>query len=99
MTHVDTQKQIQERRNRRWIGRELEVLVEGPSKTRPANWTGRTPEHRVVNFPGPAVAGELRKLRIMSATAFSLWAGSVRGFACPTGRAVYYGRVGYPVGR
>ena len=75
------QKGIQERRNRRWIGRELEVLVEGPSKTRPANWTGRTPEHRVVNFPGPAVAGELRRLRIMRSTAFSLWAGPVGGFA------------------
>ncbi len=39
------------------VGREVEVLVEGPSKTDPNRRFGRTPENRVVNFDGDAATG------------------------------------------
>jgi tRNA-2-methylthio-N6-dimethylallyladenosine synthase len=66
------QKEIQERRAQRWVGLEVEVLVEGPSRKNPARWTGRTPEARIVHFEGPAVAGRLERVVVRGATAFSL---------------------------
>jgi tRNA-2-methylthio-N6-dimethylallyladenosine synthase len=64
------QKGIQLRRNGRWVGRTLEVLVEGRSKR--GRWTGRTAENRVVNFEGESAPGRLERVRISAATAFSL---------------------------
>jgi tRNA-2-methylthio-N6-dimethylallyladenosine synthase len=66
------QKGIQERRNRAWVDREVEVLVEGPSKRDSGEWCGRTPEYRVVNFSGPSAPGRRERLRIASSSAFSL---------------------------
>jgi tRNA-2-methylthio-N6-dimethylallyladenosine synthase len=66
------QKAIQDRRMQRWIGRDVEVLVEGPSKRREDEWTGRTPESRVVNFAGTSSVGRLETVRVLRATAFSL---------------------------
>jgi tRNA-2-methylthio-N6-dimethylallyladenosine synthase len=63
---------IQERRNREWVGRTVEVLVEGQSRLRDDQWTGRTPENRIVHFAGPATAGRLLRLRVTHATALSL---------------------------
>ena len=53
------QKPIQERRNRRWIGRTVEVLVEGPNRAECREWTGRTPEARWVHFGGNSAPGRL----------------------------------------
>ena len=39
------------------VGQEVEVLVEGPSKSHPSRRFGRTPENRTVNFDGTAPAG------------------------------------------
>lgn len=66
------QKQIQEERNRRWVGRAAEVLVEGPSKRDPGKRTGRTADNRVVNFSGSHPAGSLQTVEIVDTTAFSL---------------------------
>jgi len=66
------QKEIQEGRNQIWVGRLLEVLVEGKSKRNASRWSGRTPENRVVNFTGESAPGRLERVRILSATAFSL---------------------------
>ena len=66
------QKAIQERRNRRWIGEVVEVLVEGPSKRDRSRWTGRTPENRVVNVPGEALPGRRIPVEITGSSAFSL---------------------------
>lgn len=71
------QNGIQSSRNLDWIGRTVEVLVEGPSEKRPSRWTGRSPEHRVVNFSGRAVPGRLSEVRITGASAFSLRGESV----------------------
>jgi tRNA-2-methylthio-N6-dimethylallyladenosine synthase len=66
------QRSIQERRNRAWIGRRVEVLVEGPSKRDVEEWSGRTPEYRVVNFRGPSSPGRVETLRIVDSGPFSL---------------------------
>jgi tRNA-2-methylthio-N6-dimethylallyladenosine synthase len=66
------QKQIQEAGNRRWHEREVEVLVEGRSKRDAGKWSGRIPEHRVVNFTGEAVPGTLQRVHVTGSTAFSL---------------------------
>ncbi|HJQ99346.1 MAG TPA: tRNA (N6-isopentenyl adenosine(37)-C2)-methylthiotransferase MiaB [Candidatus Polarisedimenticolaceae bacterium] len=66
------QQGIQARRARRWIGRDLEVLVDGPSKRDRSVWSGRTPEARLVHFPGVTVSGRIETVRIEEATPYSL---------------------------
>ncbi len=66
------QQEIQDRRMAAWIGRSVEVLVEGPSKRDPEKWTGRTAESRLVHFVGDSAPGRFERLRITSSTAFSL---------------------------
>jgi tRNA-2-methylthio-N6-dimethylallyladenosine synthase len=86
------QQAIQERRQRAWIGREVEILVEGPSKRIPGRQTGRTPDHRLVHFEGPAARGTLVRVRITEATALSL-----RGVPLPEAgprETVYDGELG-----
>ncbi len=56
----------------RFVGRTLEVLVEGPSRTDPDRLRGRTRHNKVVNFPGLAQAGELTQVTITSATSQTL---------------------------
>ena len=68
----EKQLAIQERRNREWIGREVELLVEGPSKRGDERWSGRTPENRIVHFDGPAPVGALLTVRVTGSTALSL---------------------------
>ena len=46
-------------RAQRFVGRTLEVLVEGPSRTDPSRLRGRTRHNKVVNFTGLAAPGEL----------------------------------------
>ncbi len=66
------QKAIQLERNRFWVDRVVEVLVEGRSARNPGRWTGRTPEHRLVHFEGDSSPGRLERIRIHETTAFSL---------------------------
>jgi tRNA-2-methylthio-N6-dimethylallyladenosine synthase len=66
------QKTIQERRNQRWVGRSVEVLVEGPNRRNEREWTGRTPEARWVHFPGESAPGRVETIRVATASAFSL---------------------------
>jgi tRNA-2-methylthio-N6-dimethylallyladenosine synthase len=66
------QHAVQVRRARRWVGREVEVLVDGPSKRNPSVWSGRTPEGRLVHFPGASGRGRLEFVRVEDATAYSL---------------------------
>jgi tRNA-2-methylthio-N6-dimethylallyladenosine synthase len=58
--------------NEKWIGKEVEVLCEGASKTNPNVLTGYSPEWKVVNFIGKANIGDIVKVRITSASRFSL---------------------------
>jgi tRNA-2-methylthio-N6-dimethylallyladenosine synthase len=68
----ERQKALQEERNRELVGRVAEVLVEGRSKRDGSEWTGRTPENRVVNFAGRSAAGRMESVRIVGSSAFSL---------------------------
>ncbi len=59
-------------RAQRFVGRTLEVLVEGPSRTDPERLRGRTRHNKVVNFTGLAAPGELAQVQIASATSQTL---------------------------
>jgi len=59
-------------RARRFIGRTLEVLVEGRSRTDEARLRGRTRHNKVVNFDGVSAPGELTQVLIESATTQTL---------------------------
>ncbi len=59
-------------RAQRFVGRTLEVLVEGPSRTDPERVRGRTRHNKVVNFGGLAAPGELAAVEIRSATSQTL---------------------------
>jgi tRNA-2-methylthio-N6-dimethylallyladenosine synthase len=48
----ERQREIQQVRNQRLVGQEVEVLVEGHSE-RTGQWIGRTTANRVVNFESP----------------------------------------------
>ncbi len=59
-------------RAQRFVGRTLDVLVEGPSRNDPERMRGRTTHNKVVNFTGLAAPGELTSVRIDSATSQTL---------------------------
>jgi tRNA-2-methylthio-N6-dimethylallyladenosine synthase len=59
-------------RAQRFVGRTIEVLVEGASRTDPERLRGRTRHNKVVNFAGLAGPGELTRVRIDSATSQTL---------------------------
>ena len=59
-------------RAQRFVGRTLEVLVEGTSRTDPERMRGRTRHNKVVNFAGLAAPGELTQVRITAATSQTL---------------------------
>src|SRR5437588_8375651 len=59
-------------RGQRFVGREVEVLVEGPSRTDTSRLRGRTRHNKTVNFDGAASPGELVQVRIESATSTTL---------------------------
>jgi tRNA-2-methylthio-N6-dimethylallyladenosine synthase len=70
--------------NERLVGRTLEVLCEGPSKTNPSRLMGRTRTNKIVLFEGPEeFVGVLVDVRIERATGFSLY-----GTPVPTGKRI-----------
>jgi tRNA-2-methylthio-N6-dimethylallyladenosine synthase len=59
-------------RGQRFVGRTMEVLVEGPSRTDPSRLRGRTRHNKTVNFDGTASSGELVEVEISAATSTTL---------------------------
>jgi tRNA-2-methylthio-N6-dimethylallyladenosine synthase len=59
-------------RAERFVGRTLEVLVEGPSRTDPSRLRGRSRHNKVVNFTGLGAPGELVDVEIAAATSQTL---------------------------
>jgi tRNA-2-methylthio-N6-dimethylallyladenosine synthase len=59
-------------RAQRFVGRTLEVLVEGPSRTDPAKLRGRSRHGKTVNFTGLGAPGELVPVAITAATSTTL---------------------------
>jgi tRNA-2-methylthio-N6-dimethylallyladenosine synthase len=65
-------QRIAHERNQARVGRSEQVLVEGPSRTDPTLFRGRTRRNTTVNFTGSAGPGELVEVRIESATSTTL---------------------------
>jgi tRNA-2-methylthio-N6-dimethylallyladenosine synthase len=59
-------------RAERFVGRTMEVLVEGPSRTDPTRLRGRTGHNKTVNFDGTAAPGELVEVEVSNATSTTL---------------------------
>ena len=59
-------------RGQRFVGRSVEVLVEGPSRTDPTRLRGRSRHNKTVNFDGTAAPGELVDVEISGATSTTL---------------------------
>ena len=59
-------------RAERFVGRTMEVLVEGPSRTDPSRLRGRIRHNKAVNFDGTASPGELVDVEITGATSMTL---------------------------
>jgi tRNA-2-methylthio-N6-dimethylallyladenosine synthase len=73
---IALQEQLGAEINAGWVGREVEVLVEGPAR-RPAGWlAGKTPQFKTAVFPAAgARAGDLVRVRVADATAHTLVCG------------------------
>ena len=59
-------------RAQRFVGRTLDVLVEGPSRTDPSRLRGRTRHNKVVNFEGIADPGDLIPVTVTGASSQTL---------------------------
>jgi tRNA-2-methylthio-N6-dimethylallyladenosine synthase len=59
-------------RAQRFVGRTVEVLVEGPSRTDPSRLRGRTAHGKTVNFTGFGAPGELVMVEVTGATSQTL---------------------------
>jgi tRNA-2-methylthio-N6-dimethylallyladenosine synthase len=69
---VDVVQRRARERAERFVGRTMEVLVEGPSRTDESRLRGRTRHNKAVNFDGTAKPGELVEVTIESATSTTL---------------------------
>jgi tRNA-2-methylthio-N6-dimethylallyladenosine synthase len=62
------------RQHQEFVGRQVEILVEGPSKRNPARLTGRTRCNKIVVFDGsPQHCGRLLEVKIQRAGTFTLY--------------------------
>lgn len=59
-------------RAQRFVGRNMEVLVEGPSRNDPTRIRGRSRHNKAVNFEGTAEAGQMVEVEIGAATSQTL---------------------------
>jgi len=77
----------------RLIGRDVELLVEGPSRTDPRRWSGRDPGNHLVHIPAPDThvrfhPGDLVTARVLSAaTGYALADTAVSVVRTRAGRA------------
>jgi len=70
---IDFQLGISGEHNDRWVGREVEVLVESPARRSPNQLYGKTPQFKAVVFPNDGTApGALRRVRIAGSTPITL---------------------------
>jgi tRNA-2-methylthio-N6-dimethylallyladenosine synthase len=69
---IDLQEAISAERNRRWIGRRVEVLVEGPARRPAGHVAGKTPHFVTTVFESSAPPGSLVEVQVVSASAHTL---------------------------
>ena len=73
------------RANERLVGRDVEILCEGPSRTNAARLMGRTRTNKIVVFEGdPKHVGEIFEVAIKQANGFSLYGTPVVQTCPPT---------------
>jgi len=61
------------KKNQKFVGKDVSVLVEGISKNNKNKMTGRTRNNRIVNFEGPiTLKGQEIPVHITSASAVAL---------------------------
>ena len=72
------------RRSEPYVGTEVEILCEGPSKTNPMRLMGRTRGNKIVVFEGaPRHIGRLLKIRIDRSTGYTLYGEPVSSWHLP----------------
>ena len=70
---LETQNVISKKINDSYVGKTVEVLVEGVSKNNPEALQGRTPENKIVNFYGDKeLTGKIINLKITESKTWSL---------------------------
>jgi tRNA-2-methylthio-N6-dimethylallyladenosine synthase len=69
---VDAVQRHAAERAQRFVGRTMDVLVEGPSRTDPDKLRGRIRHNKTINFTGVAAPGELTEVEVSSATSTTL---------------------------
>lgn len=68
------QSEISLEENRKLVGKVVEVLVEGPSKSDKQRLVGRIPQNHIVVFEGPLdLRGEIVRIEVHDATALTLF--------------------------
>jgi tRNA-2-methylthio-N6-dimethylallyladenosine synthase len=73
------------RANERLVGRDVEILCEGPSRTNAARLMGRTRTNKIVVFEGrPEHVGEIFAVNVKQANGFSLYGTPLVQISSPT---------------
>jgi len=71
---LDLVNEIGKEKYRRWVGRRVQILVEGPSRKNPARLEGRTRTNKIVVFEGAKHhPGQLIEVNITRAGSFSFY--------------------------
>jgi tRNA-2-methylthio-N6-dimethylallyladenosine synthase len=71
---LETINEIGKRKYNSFVGRQVEILVEGPSKKNPARMTGRTRCNKIVVFEGSdRHRGQIMDVKIIRAGSFTLY--------------------------
>jgi tRNA-2-methylthio-N6-dimethylallyladenosine synthase len=71
---LETVNEIAARKYKKFVGRQVQILVEGPSKRNPARMTGRTRCNKIVLFDGnDRHRGQIMDLKITRAGSFTLY--------------------------
>jgi tRNA-2-methylthio-N6-dimethylallyladenosine synthase len=69
---VEAVQRLATERAQRFVGRTVEVLAEGPSRTDPSKIRGRTAHGKTINFEGLAQPGQMTHVEVTSATSTTL---------------------------
>lgn len=71
---IELQNKITEEKNREYLNRVVEILVEGPTEKNPDFWEGRTETNKIVVFPKPDtdISGQFVKTKIKKAFLWGL---------------------------
>ena len=72
---ITLQQAVAEEINTTWVGRDVEVLVEGPARRRTGWLAGKSAQFKTTVFPGKhEIPGDLVQVRVTDATAHTLLA-------------------------